>query len=641
MSSADLFEDTLPRTEEALYTVTPLIDTNLTYKDLFLKTSDGISLTPFTATNFSNSGVSWSIPTPNKTSFTDRAPVIAMPVYGYWAINPAFVLGTHTLPELSTVMSLRAYPLASVTKNSNVQVEQQGFSLNTMGAIPQLSHYWDQEKTSSFPDMTDRYQTYISGHGATNDPMANFSASIGNIVPRGAFPIQYKYAIVGGVKYLFFETIIFEPCWSNAFLKDYGGSLGFSNVSTMVVTLSFNNSVGGLARIFSISELWSEQRPVLNQPAFLDPTSPSNFVVNIGSPPPIWSTFNINNNQKMFDMSTINGPTIVFRFSNAPIEYTPQALVYRTEQIDVQSIVSDSPMTFGEQRTVKFNSYTLGCVPDGVMISAKEDDSYLNVVSTDSYLNISGNNITFDGTPGILSTANEEDLFNICRDNGLKDDWSTYHGLVSTSTIDPNTGFASLCGTSASPVFLKFGKDITLRTGIYPGQVGSFSFSANITINNTKNAFTGWASNVGTLNSPPDANGTVHKPNIYVTFFSRMKLVLDPHSSKLLLGVPTLPMNATYQSYDDDIKNYGGAFKDSVKKITSKLGRFYTNRIKPWHTWAKDNKIASTALAAFPSAQAQILAKALESYGYGVQKKRRAPRRKALTNFDMTERLQN
>lgn len=415
----------------AITTVVPNIDLSLEHKDIILKAPSVVTQRQWVSTSYSNNQASFSCPPPSTSVFIDRCVVLGVPV----TINyTGSTTGSALLQE--GYDALRAYPIANITNNIQLNINDQTYSFQTSELVNSLSHYWKQSHRSTFPDFLDKYQVYADGATAVNNPLGTYGNSVGKVMPRGSFPM----VIVNGATTASITVTIYEPLIMPILHLNHDDGLGLTNVKTFNVTVNYAST---LSRIVC----HATSSATLNTPTV-----------------------------------TLGQPILYMRYSSPPVGYVPRPVEYACDNIERFVTSSGSALTSNSTRTITSSNIQLNCIPDWVLIMCRESNANLTYTSSDTYTRINSISLNFDNTSGILASATEVDLYNISKANQLQDTWEEWHGV----TTNPATGVVK--GTVGSVLVLKFGKDISLNPNSYVGKVGAYNFQAQVSVTNVNQA---------------------------------------------------------------------------------------------------------------------------------------------------------
>lgn len=177
------------------------------------------------------------------------------------------------------------------------------------------------------------------------------------------------------------------------------------------------------------------------------------------------------------------------------------------------------------------------------------------------------------------------DLYKISAENGLQDTWEQWHGVTSN--------LATQVGTTGSFLKLYFGKDIPLAPGSYPGKIGAYNLSMNVTVKNV------------------NQSAQITAPNLYIITSVPQKLIIHEGGQiETILGISG--EDGEYMSYENAMEQYGGSFRDFIGKV----GRFF----KPAVDFLKKHKVVSTianALGTMGVPYASTIGNVASKVGFG------------------------
>jgi hypothetical protein len=422
----------------SIVSVVPNIDFALEHKDFHVKSGSSLTMRQWVSTSFSNNSSTFSCPPPSLTIFTDRCVLLGQPVVisitGTSSNTPPLLLQTG-------YDALRAYPIANITNNINLTLNNNTYSFQVSDIIPYLARFWEQQSESTFPNFLDTYTEYNtpSALAGINNPLGAYYNSMDKLDHRGAFPM----VVVNGATASSITCTIYEPLWVPILHREFDTGLGLTNVKSMDVTVNYNTN---LARI--ISHAFS-----------------AGATINSVS-------------------VTLQQPTLYMKYTSAPTNYVPRPVTYTADAIERVSTIGPTMAPGANNPTMQSSNLQLNAVPESMLIFVRESNANLTYTSTDTACRIDKCNITFNNMSGLQSTATELDLYNISHENGYKGTWTEWHGV----TNDVTTG--SAIGTVGSFLMLRFGKDVTLSEMSYPGQIGAFNMQIILSVTNTSSVTT-------------------------------------------------------------------------------------------------------------------------------------------------------
>lgn len=310
--------------------------------------------------------------------------------------------------------------------------------------------------------------------------------------------------IVNGATASSIKADIYEPIWIPCLHREFGDGLGFTNIRTCDLVSNYNSN---LARIVCHA---------------VDSATLTGVSV------------------------TVEQPTIYMKYSTPPTGYVPQSIVYGSEDLNrfITPLGQAIPANTAAPAPITSSNMQLNAIPKWILVFCRESNANLTYASTDTALNISNISINFDNISGILSSASEMDLYKISAENGLQDTWEQWHGVTSN--------LATQVGTTGSFLKLYFGKDIPLAPGSYPGQIGAYNLSMNVTVKNV------------------NQSAQITAPNLYIITSVPQKLIIHEGGQiETILGISG--EDGEYMPYENAMEQYGGSFRDFIKKVSGFL----------------------------------------------------------------------
>lgn len=498
-------------------TIAPVIDLNNLYKDMFMQAGTDVTLRAWASTSYSNSAATFSCPPPSMNTFISRLVYVLVP----FVVTYAGTTSGSALLEAGKD-ALRCVPIASNVVSSQLTINNQTFVMQNKDIVPYLMHYIKKNIMATYPDMTDKYQVYVDGATAINNPLGQYFNQVGDMRPRGGFPC----VIVNGATASTITATVIEPVWIPPCCID-GMETGFSNVRTFDYNMQFSSSLSRLVCHATSSATLSGVTASISQ------------------------------------------PSLIFAYTTPPIGYVPRDLTYESLQIQRFVTPLGSAVTADATSSILSSNMQLNCIPSHVFLFIREQDSSLTYASSDTVASITGVNINFNNKSGILSSANQAQLFQICRENGLQDTWDEFYGVTAN--------LATKVGLTGSVIKLVFGKDISIGDD-HVGKVGAYNLQVTANFRNI------------------NQSASLANPTLYVIAVTPQKLIfhsdgvieatlgLTPEMAEMAKG------DVPYIAYHHLDGMFGGS-----------IGGSFWSKIKSGVNWLKDKKIVSTVASALNS----------------------------------------
>jgi len=370
------------------------------------------------------------------------------------AVNGAF-LGKTPFNWGSSV-STQSFPFNRNIVTATLNINGASNSCSTQDVLPLLLRMFDEEDLQKFSGMTpcmlDKCQKYTDVAATSNDPIRglNYSGYNKFLEPRGVHPIS-----------------------NLAFTHEGGGSDGVGVLGTTSITAAFTIKI---------------IEPLFISPLLFKPY-PNNDQAIIGV-----NSINVNLNTdatfaRFFSYSAVTGnaggplanPTIeLVSISDCKLHLNYMSLQpgHSLETRNIVPFMDYTRQTQSVQLAIKpdnlvtSNSYQLSIIPDKILIAVSPAVKDIGVA--DHFYPITNINITFGTQSGLLSNANQFQLYRMSCDAGLKaQSWYEWSGKINKENESVNTVGSVLV---IDPTMLN------LPEYLAPGSQGQFTISFKLTV---------------------------------------------------------------------------------------------------------------------------------------------------------------
>lgn len=555
---------------------------------------DQVSYKAYTSTSISNTSIQFSCPPPSAQVIVDRLVQLAIPVrltiQGLcYTTNGAFADPTSLLNQGHDAP--RAWPLSGSMDSLRVGINNDNVSMPLSEVIHPLMRFGANEDVrahdwSTTPNMHDQSANYSDLIGTDRNPLNNYGqSSQDEIQGRGAsqYTVVTNAAVVPSVvgtacsavvDCYFTENLMLSPMYSGC---AKGDKLGFYNVNAFDLDLNFQTTA---------ARMWSHNAGAVK-------VSGGNSI-----------------------RTAITGITMQFSsFTGVPFTYSgkvPQCLFkYITPSyLDKQMLNPQKPLTYGYSDITRYptsignltfaqgaqpftsNNLQLNQIPDRVYILARPSRAILESRTdiTDQFLAIQNISVQFGNASVLLSTATQQQLFQINCRNGYRGSYSEFIGqLVNSSSYD-----LPQYSTGGAPLCLKFGQDIQLQADEAPGLLGQYMLQVTVSLKNN-NIGTQW-----------DA---IPFELVLIVVNDGCFTITGQGSASHQLGVLTKADVLNAQSAPalrGEMDLRGDGFMDTIGEFGSKINQ-----------WLKDSKAISSILPEIPLPGMNALSKMASNLGYG------------------------
>lgn len=347
----------------------------------------------------------------------------------------------------------------------------------------------------TYPAFLDVYTDYDDAYGTEMNPLAGFDAAtdmstVGNgawpitwLMPNGTLPVlgANTYPIPGTV-----ATVVTIPVDGSGipYIAAFGAGDSYAVCTSVPLFFSFVSTEPLQLSPFIFREL-QERRTGLSQ------LQNVNVVMNIQSAQQarlIRSTRANKRIVKTQDLiafangSPFTNSSLSSQFLSPPLSSElPYQPVNTVDYQNIQAYVYPGMYTSSAkgQAIVTTQTLSLNTIPDWLVIAVQPTSAWQTLAANGHYgtfyIPIVNVSLSWSNVSGLLSTQSQEQLFHICKANGIKMTWDQWHGYVQTSS-----GTKSLTG---GPLILRPGVDLTLPPGQAAGQSnGQWTFQANVTV---------------------------------------------------------------------------------------------------------------------------------------------------------------
>lgn len=493
--------------------IDPIVDVDNERRYAIFEGGATVSYYPLISTSFSNRAATFSTTTPSPDIVVDRNIKMKMP------ITIDFV-GTSSSPASNLLESgydaFRAFPISQMTETLTVTINNSSMSINMADVIDPLMRYNQDYAAKEFcystsTSMQDQYQEYADGELAVNNPLAKYGDNSYQAT-RGGFPMVVSNHTTTTARV---EATLTENLFLSPFIWGKIRESGMLGVQNMTFKFSFS---GDLSRVWSHS------------------TAKGAAITSI--------------------TVTLGQPTLLLKYVTPKEKMSlPKVVQYPFYEVARYPTDASAALAPGVSTTLVSANIQLKSIPKQIYVFARERNADQTFETSDTYLSISNISVNWNNHAGLLSSASQEDLYDISADNGCRLSWTQWSGLTQRSE-----GFLdTTVGTVGSVLNLRMGKDIGLKSDEAPGQLGTYQLQMNVGVVNVNQT-------------------RAIVPTLYIVVISEGTLVIAENRAMQNIGViskkdvidsasaPTLP----YSEIED---MYGGNFLDSLKRFGSKIWR--------------------------------------------------------------------
>ena len=514
----------------------------------------------FSATTQSASSIVWNVQIPSENIVIDRHLLMQSEVTLTLTLSSTSLAGLDSTAATADALvfdyglsdSLQAFPLNSLCTTQQMSINNATVSQNTKDILPMLLRMYDRRKLNRFnsmcPSLPDCfYAQYSNGIGCLNNVLAGYNNQSldEDFVPRGAFPVtvenvihkfQYMAENADGVattttyyndslvmnagtfnnswqivlQFTTTEPFICLSPWTNTNSNNQAGLVGINNLSC-----NFNIDA-------TCSRVFSTALPYISGIALA--ASSSSMAIPSGTQD--YGSFNGETGVFYYTAATAGSAVSAFQNSQLlfnflslqPEQYRKISSKNCVPYLDYPRYLSSQQSTTSiaslGSSTLTSQSLQLNQVPDLILICVRKPMSTQTWTDSSTFLKINSISISFNNTSGILSTANQQQLYQLSYRNGSSQSYYEFCGQAfnnQTGTVNvygdvefssSALGLGELVGTSGSLLVLNPVLDFNLPSYLSASSLGQYNLYFNI---NVTNQYTSTISNpeivVVTINS--------------------------------------------------------------------------------------------------------------------------------------------
>jgi len=452
---------------------------------------------PYTANTNSNSSHTWQLVMPSENIVIDRRFLIDT--------DAEFVITITAVPAGSVAFDwgntdgFGPYPLNSCYLTQSAIINNNNLSVNTQDVMASLLRMNDQKIHTHYdgwtPSMVDDvYYNYSDAIGCNNNPLSDISNSSfdNKMRGRGSHPltslqidhylstnlnvkadgsvistnIADKWIIT--LKTHFTEPILFlSPFISNPCVANEAGFLGINNMTFNFVLDS------QLRRIFRSSNTYTRTY------AYATTSTSSSAFTNL--------TMRLN----YLSVQPSQFAKISARNILPLLQYNRYLPNGGSSSAIPAGAISAADVILGNNKitpgalTLTSSNIALNQVPDTILIFARSPMGSQSYANSDSFLPITSITINFNNVAGILSSANQQQLWELSRKAGSSQSFQEFCGRCNKKNA---SGSISTIPTTGSILMLQPAYSFNLPDYLSGSSLGSYNLQFTVNIENYSSA---------------------------------------------------------------------------------------------------------------------------------------------------------
>lgn len=439
----------------------------------------------FNATSTSTSQISFNVSIPSENTILDRNVLISAN-YKFTISLTGGTKAGDVLMKYGFTDAFQAFPLNSSITSINATINNTSVSVNTQDVLPLLLKMIPPRELAKYQGST---PTLVDS--------VNFTTSGGYAKPDYATQVSENYNPLGSIHNTTHDGIVPR------------GSYPLTSIT--VVNSKGGGDANKLTVITDTNTISAEIQAVFTEPLFLSPF--------------IFAGLNDSSNQGFVGLNTLNlninidtslkrfwskypelaaGSTGVFSITLNSITDAKLMLNFLTTQITdmvqaknvipftdypryITGVTNSSTITKnGGSNTIKSQNIQLNQIPDLFIIALRKPLNTQTITDPNIFLPIRNISINFNNASGLLSSATQNQLWEMSRDNGVQQSWLEWSGRANSysSTLDTVaiTDVSQLMRLTAGSILaINPAKDLSLPPNLSNGVIGQFNFQIDVT----------------------------------------------------------------------------------------------------------------------------------------------------------------
>ena len=461
----------------------------------------------FVANSTSSSAIIFNCQIPSENIVVDRHLLIQSTVT--LTLN---LSGTNVLKEDKLVFNLgisdalQAFPLNSLCNTQMCSINNVSISQNTKDILPMVLRMYDKRKLNRYnsicPSLPDSfYANYIDGLGTLNNVLAGYNNQSldEDFTPRGGFDVQVLQVVHTYVTVSTETTVTTNSDGSKSQTSTETGRSAASTNDTLIMpaatttkdssstqtswTGTYTENTFVIVLQFTTTEPFIALSPWTNtnsnNQAGLVGINNISFNLSIDSTcKRVWSTMNdyitsisLGGTVGTSSIQPFLNTKLLFNFlSLQPEQYQKVSSRNTIPYLDYPRFLSVSSTTSSIASkgtgTLTSNNLQLSMVPDLILITVRKPMVDQNWTDSSSFLTIKKISINFNNSSGLLSSANQQQLYLMSYKNGSGQSFYEFNGYAKNNY----TGVTFIDGSGS----LQYNADSTLvGKGTSIGTTGS------------------------------------------------------------------------------------------------------------------------------------------------------------------------
>lgn len=435
----------------------------------------------FNATSSSTSQISFNVSVPSENTILDRNVLISA-TYKFTIALTGTTKAGDVLMKYGFADAFQAFPLNSSITSINATINNTSVSVNTQDVLPLLLKMIPARELAKYQGTTATYVDSVGFTGAGGYMVPNSTTAISDnfnplgsihntthdgVIPRGALPLsnivitntknatKLTLATDGDVASVELTATLTEPLFLSPFIfagLNDSSNQGFVGLNTLNLNINIDTS---------LKRFWSKA-----------PSSAAGiFSITLNS---------ITDAKLMLNFLTTQITDMVQNKNVIPFTDYPR---YITGVTNSSTITKN-----GGTNTIKSQNIQLNQIPDLFIIALRKPLNTQTMTDPNFFYPIRNISINFNNASGLLSSASQQQLWEMSRDNGVQQSWfewsgraNSYYSTLDTTAIADGDVASLMRLTAGSVLVINPAKDLSLPPNLSNGCIGQFNFQIDVT----------------------------------------------------------------------------------------------------------------------------------------------------------------
>ncbi len=426
----------------------------------------------FNANTSSSSNLTFNITPPSESVVIDRRVLIRAKVKVQILLDGTNTLNGTNYFEYGSRDGFKSFPLSSLFTTCTATINNTSVSINLQDVLPALLRQMDMEDLAYYQGMTpialDKYKKYSDAVNQNNNPLGAYGQSSYNNhwLPRGCHPIENvlikrfapanadypdgvpddnsSTATANGDKFnITFDATFTEPLWISPFILhskyNQAGMLGVNNIN-----LNFNIDS-------TLRQFWATSLP-----------ANVNYTVQLQQAEPFDAKILLN-------YLTPQATNLLPARNIVPFVDFPRYIT---------SANNTDELAAGTRATYTLNNIQLNQVPDKIYVIARKALSSQSYRDSSTFFTIEKITVNFNNASGLLSSAQQQDLWRMSVANNSKQTWYDFSGKYGMVNAD------RYVYSEGSVLVLDPAMNFSLPNYLSNGSIGQYSLQMEVTLFN-------------------------------------------------------------------------------------------------------------------------------------------------------------